>query len=230
MSEGGSRVNALFELAERADADGDSALALGFLVRAGQRCWTSNLGERSSELVARALVRMDHLKRDPRVIVTRALASPLPERPRSWRCSAVRALRDSVDSSGLHLLGQAAACLGAFRETQDLLSAASEALREEGRLAALAAALRLLAWAALRRGQWDVAGPAAEECGRLAEETRQPMILADSLSVQAMLAALRGNMDESEGFAFPVGTAGPDGGGDAGDDSARASGAGGRSR
>lgn len=45
-------------------------------------------------------------------------------------------LLSSVDPSGLHLLGQAAACLGAFREAQDLLSPAAEGLREEGRLAA----------------------------------------------------------------------------------------------
>ena len=81
------------------------------------------------------------------------------------------------------------------------MGAAAEGLREEGRLAALALALRILAWAALRRGQWDVAGPAAEECGRLAEETRQPMILADALAARAMLAALRGQMDESDDFA-----------------------------
>jgi hypothetical protein len=74
---GASRVTVLVELAERADADGDSELALGFLVTAAQRCWTSNLGDRPSELVALALARMDHLRRDPRLVVTRALASPL---------------------------------------------------------------------------------------------------------------------------------------------------------
>jgi DNA-binding CsgD family transcriptional regulator len=201
MLGGASRVNVLVELAERADADGDSELALGFLVTAGHRCWTSNLGERPSELVALALVRMDHLKRDPRLIVTRAYASPFQGSTEVMAMLNHPGLLSSIDPSGLHLLGQAAACLGAFREAQDLLSAAAEGLREEGRLAALALALRLLAWAALRRGQWDVAGPAAEECGRLAEETRQPMILADALSAQAMLAALRGKMDESEGLA-----------------------------
>jgi DNA-binding CsgD family transcriptional regulator len=201
MLGGASRVNVLVELAERADADGDAELALGFLVTAAHRCWTSNLGERPSELVALALVRMDHLKRDPRLIVTRAYASPFEGSTEVMEMLKHPGLLSSVDPSGLHLLGQAAACLGAFREAQDLLSAAAEGLREEGRLAALALALRLLAWAALRRGQWDVAGPASEECGRLAEETRQPMIFADALSAQAMLAALRGKMDESEGLA-----------------------------
>jgi DNA-binding CsgD family transcriptional regulator len=198
---GASRVTVLVELAERADADGDSELALGFLVTAAQRCWTSNLGDRPSELVALALARMDHLRRDPRLVVTRALASPLEGATEVMEILHSPGLLSSVDPSGLHLLGQAAACVGAFGEAQDLLSAAAEGLREQGKLAALALALRLLAWAALRRGQWDVAGPAAEECGRLADETRQPTILADSLAAQAMLAALRGKMDESEGLA-----------------------------
>ena len=198
---GASRVKLLVELAERADADGDSELALGFLVRAGHRCWSSNLGERPAELVSLALVRMDHLRRDPRLIVTRAYAAPFSGSTDVMEMLNSPGLLSSVDPSGLHLLGQAAACLGAFQEAQDLLSRSADGLREEGRLAALALALRLLAWAALRRGQWDIAGPAAEECGRLAEETRQPMIFADSLSARAMLAALRGKLDEAEGLA-----------------------------
>lgn len=201
MLGGASRVNVLVELAERADADGDSELALGFLVTAAQRCWNSNLGERPSELVAVALVRMDHLRRDPRLIVGRAFASPFEGATAVMEMLNSPGLLSSVDPSGLHLLGHAAACLGAFREAQDLLGAAADGLREEGKLAGLAQALRLLGWAALRRGQWGVAGVAAEECGRLAEETRQPMVLADSLSVQATLAALRGKMGESESFA-----------------------------
>ena len=201
MLGGASRVKVLVELAERSDADGDSELALGFLVRAAQRCWTSNLGEPTSELVTLTLGRMGHLKLEPRLVATRAFASPFDGATEVMDMLSYPGLLSSVDPSGLHLLGNAAACLGAFREAQDLLTAAADGLREEGRLAALAQALRLLAWAALRRGQWDVAGPAAEECMRLAEETRQPLILADSLSVQAMLAALRGQMDESERLA-----------------------------
>jgi DNA-binding CsgD family transcriptional regulator len=93
----------------------------------------------------------------------------------------------------LLLFGHAAACVGSFSDAEVFCSAAAEGLREQGRLPLLAQALSLIAWAALRRGRWHVAVPAAEECLRLAEDTRQPVVQVAGLAAQAMIAGIRGD-------------------------------------
>jgi ATP/maltotriose-dependent transcriptional regulator MalT len=71
-------------------------------------------------------------------------------------------------------------------------------LRAEGRLGLLAQALVSQAWAGFFLGNWNVAGPAAAEAGRLARETGQPRWAAAADLVDATLAALRGDYDRSE--------------------------------
>lgn len=146
-------------------------------------------------------------------MLIRAYASPFE------RGAEVLALLDrsgvtrAADLAGLHMLGQAAACVGAFAQTETLCAAAARGLREQGRLAPLARVLSLQAWAALRCSRWVAASAAAEESARLAEETRQPLRRADALSARAMLASMRGDADaaarmatEAEGPALAVGS------------------------
>ena len=210
---GAERVEVLIELAEQARAGGDRDLSLQLLRRAALRCWTIDLGPGPAQRVIAATDRTGVKDADPLRVVIQAYASPFE------RGAEVLALLDQpgvtrgADLAGLHMLAQAAACVGAFARAETLCIAAARGLREQGRLARLAPVLAMQAWAALRLGRWAVASAAAEESARLAQETRQPLRRADALSAQAMLASMRGDVDaaatiatEAEGLALAVGS------------------------
>jgi DNA-binding CsgD family transcriptional regulator len=195
MLGGEARVDELLAFAE---ATRDDDLALRFLLLAGLRCWNVDYGGGAERRVLEAIDRLDHDDADPRAVVARAYAMPLEQ------AATVRALvtrHNDLEPSGLHLLGHAAACVGAFHEAFALCGAAADGLRAEGRLALLARALRLQAWSGVRTSRWDVAAEAAAESARLGAETRQPLIRADGLSASAMLSALRGDLDRAAALA-----------------------------
>jgi DNA-binding CsgD family transcriptional regulator len=193
MSGGADRVDALIEFAQDAGRRGDVDLALGFLSRAASRCWTADLGSTPSEGVIAATDRLPIDVTDPRRLAIRAHASPLDHGGEIIASLDRLGVRRTTDIDGLHLLARAAACVGAFDKAEILCSAAAAGLREHARLGQLAQVLALQAWAALRRSHWTVSIAAAEEAGRLAEETRQPRLRADALAAQAVLAAIRGD-------------------------------------
>ena len=191
---GVDRVDALVELAEESRLGGDVDLALQFLSRAASRCWTSDLGTATARRVVAATDRLGGVgDLDPRRASIRAHAAPLEHGEEVIALLGRPGFTRGADLGGLHLLARAAACVGAFEKAESLCAAAAAGLREQGRLAQLAQVLGLQAWTALRRSHWDVALTAADECARLAEETRQPGLRADALAAQAMLAALRGD-------------------------------------
>ncbi len=61
--------------------------------------------------------------------------------------------------------------------------------------------LTLQAWAAVYLADWKVAVPAAEEAGRLAAETGEPLWAAGAQVVKAMVAALRGDGEVADALA-----------------------------
>jgi ATP/maltotriose-dependent transcriptional regulator MalT len=56
------------------------------------------------------------------------------------------------------------------------------------------------AWAALHRGNWDLAAGAAGEADSLAQELHQPLWVAAARTAKAMVAAIRGDDDAARGL------------------------------
>ena len=103
------------------------------------------------------------------------------------------------DAGATRLAGTAAMAVGAFDLAARFLALSAASLRAQGRLGLLARALALQAWSAAQLADLGAAIPAAAEARRLAQETRQPLIMATADAVQALLAALRGDEQAAGG-------------------------------
>ena len=114
-------------------------------------------------------------------------------------------LPPAEDPEAAYQLGITAYRTGDFHLARSLLVAASARLREQGRLRMLAVVLALQAWAAIMSADFVEARPAAEEAGRLAAETVQPLWQAAAWTAQAALAALRGEEATVEDMTARVG-------------------------
>ena len=130
-------------------------------------------------------------------------------RTRCWRSSGVPGV-GTYDAATAYRLGHAAACVGAFDVSEELVTEAADGLRLEGRLHTLGTTLVLRAWSALRRGRLEVAVSAADEGARLCAETHQPFWHACALAAHGLVAGLGGDVDaadalirEAEGIAAP---------------------------
>ena len=99
------------------------------------------------------------------------------------------------------LVSAAAATVGAFDLAEGFAAAAVAGLRRQGRLGALTQALVLRAWSEIHVGRWDVALPDAEEAGRLAQETDQPIWGGGAAVALSILAGLRGEEDAADVLA-----------------------------
>jgi DNA-binding CsgD family transcriptional regulator len=195
---GNQRITTLVDLADRAAAIGDGVLATDFLLAAALRCWNLAPGHPVGK---RVIAAADRLAVDD--VTTRAqllaYCSPFDSD------ATIRALTARVpttrDTTTSYRLGHAAACAGASDVSEGLLTDAAERLRAEGHLHTLGRTLSLLAWSALRRGNWSHAVAAAEESTRLCAETRQPFWEAASLVAHAAVSAFRGDFATAEDLA-----------------------------
>jgi ATP/maltotriose-dependent transcriptional regulator MalT len=196
-----SKARALALSAGQVSGDGDTDLALKLLYGAALRCWWADPGEATRSLVARTAGRLDVETSDPRLLVVLALAVPV-ERGAAVvdRLSRLGPATES-DASATRLAGTAAMAVGAFDTAARYLALAAASLRGQGRLGLLARALALQAWSAAQLADLGAAIPAAAEASQLAQETRQPLVLATADAVQALLAALRGDPVSAETLA-----------------------------
>jgi DNA-binding CsgD family transcriptional regulator len=208
------KVRALAEAARQTAADGDSRLALNLLSAAALRCYWGDLREPATDEVLDAADHVGAAPDDPLLLQIQAYAAPLNRGP-----AVVDQLARIVppdDPEALYLLGTAACMAGDFRRSGTLLGMAADTLREQGRLRALTHALAVRAWAAIMTSDFAVAMPAAEEAGRLAAETAQPLWQAEAWTAQAALAALRGEQavvddltTRVEQMSLPIGAVEP---------------------
>ena len=192
MYGGAERVLACVQLADEARDIRDVDLALRFLTRAAARCWHLDFGREVEQQVLEALHRLPLDAADPRVLLTRAQASPLANGPDIARALARRPLHHDEDPGDVLLLGFAAACVGDSRQADSLCARAVDGLRGHGRLALLAEALSLRAWAALRRGHLAVVEAVARECADVAADIGQSVPHAAALAALAAVAGIRG--------------------------------------
>jgi DNA-binding CsgD family transcriptional regulator/tetratricopeptide (TPR) repeat protein len=182
-------------------ADGDTDLALKLLYGASLRCWWADPGQAVRDQVVAAAERLDVDQCDPRLLVVLAFAAPIGRGAVVIDRLPHLGPAARSDPAAMRLAGNAAMAVGAFEEAAGLLAAAAAGLRAQGRLGLLARALVLQAWSAVHIADLGAAIPAAEEAFRLAQETRQPLIMATAGAVQAILAALRGDFEAAEAAA-----------------------------
>jgi hypothetical protein len=173
-----ARVGELARTARRMAGEGRTRLALNLLSAAAFRCYSADLGSPAADEVLDAADHSGAAADDPRLLQIQAYVAPLS------RGAAVlgHLARDTPpeDPETLYLLGTAACQVGDFHRATALLGASAAGLRKQGRLRVLAHVLANLAWAALMIADFRVAMPAAEEAGRLATETAQPLWQAGS--------------------------------------------------
>ena len=185
-----ARVHALVETARRVIGEKRTRLALNLLSAAGFRCYCADLGDSAVAEVLDAADLAGASPADPQLLQIQAYAAPIN------RGAAVLGrlahVVPSDDPEVSYLLGTAACQAGEFHRSCALLDASAAGLREQGRLRTLAHVLTTRAWAGIMIADFRVAMPAAEEAGRLAAETAQPLWQAGAWTAQAALAALRG--------------------------------------
>jgi ATP/maltotriose-dependent transcriptional regulator MalT len=205
-------VRSFVDIAHRALLDGNANLALQSLLLISLRCWWSNPDQETRNLVVAAAERIPLPDDAPELINILAMAAPI-ERGASVIDRISLLSPDKFDDPGTALLiGIAATGVGAFDLSAGYLATAVAGLRAQGRLNLLAQALVFQAWAGIFLGTWTVALPAAEEAGRLAQETAQPRWAAAAQLAQAMVEAQRGEQDvagalaaEAECVLLPMG-------------------------
>ena len=185
---------ALVRAAELARAEGETDLALNLLWLVASRCWWNDPGPEARRLVLEAALRIGTVDDDLRILSIVAYVAPAEQ---GELIHDRLAMAPAGDAGATRLLGSAAVTIGAFDQAATLLAAAAAELRDQGRLGHLSRVLVLRAWAATFVGDWDVALPAAEEAGRLAVETGEPVWAGGAQLVAAMLGALRGQHDEA---------------------------------
>jgi DNA-binding CsgD family transcriptional regulator len=192
------RVRALVEAADAAREDGDVDLCLNLLVSAAFHCWWSDPGEPARARVVDAVGRCGVIASDPRALAVLGVAAPITEADRVMAGLRELGTGDGGDPDALRLLGMAAFAVGDFESAARFAADAAGGLRAQGRLALLVHTLATRAHAALELGDMETAVTAAEECRRLAEETRQPIWLCSALTAQAEVLGMRGDLEQCE--------------------------------
>jgi DNA-binding CsgD family transcriptional regulator len=196
------RLTSLIATAERAGAAGDHDLHVDLLWLVASRTWWADPGPEARQSLIDASVRLgDANAEDPRVFAIHAYADPWGHAAGVLERLSRTAGADRLDTDAARFLGPAAVVVGAFDVGSDLLAAAVDGLRTEGRLGHLPRLLSLYSTMAARLGDWEAAIPAAEEARRLAEEFAEPHWEAAANTVISLVAAMRGDEERAERLA-----------------------------
>ncbi|MEZ0448875.1 ATP-binding protein [Cellulomonas sp. ICMP 17802] len=206
-----AKADELIDVADVLFAQGDADLALRFAHLAAQQTWVTDVGQELRSAVLATAERVAPSTTDPVLLSVYSLTDPIGHNKVLIARSGDLVPHD-IDAHTAHLVATALNFAGAFALSAPFSSAAATTLRAEGRLRQLVVVSAQQAWSAFPPLDWAVAVPAADETLRLARETGQPLWEASALIVQAMLAGVRGEFDESaalvgaaEAIALPMG-------------------------
>jgi len=198
------RVLALCDLALEAIGAAEPGLALNLLRGAALRCWWADTGPAARARVTEVAHLIGDGADDPRYASVLAVADPVRQGQEVTEILDGVVLETVADPGALWLLGQAAHAIGDLVRAADFLSRAETKLRQHGRLGLLSQVLNMQVLDNLELGDWDRAASCAEEAKRLAHETGQPLFDSGSLSLHAMIVALRGDNDRARSMASEV--------------------------
>ena len=196
-----TRISALAGLAADAHREGADSLALDLLWRAAQRCWWGNVSEDVRADIFTAATRLPFPKSDARMIAIAAFAGLFPHGGEIYRQLEVQAAAIVEEPRVAWLLGTVANSVGAYEFSISWFTVASTALREQGRLGDLARVLFGRSCTEIETGDWAGALKSSAEAARFGEETGQMVWVAGAATLQAMIAARRGQFDEAEALA-----------------------------
>jgi DNA-binding CsgD family transcriptional regulator len=194
-------IGRLVRAADRARRGGDESLAASLLLGACNSAYWGAAGEDLRSLIRAGIEALSLDAADPRVMVLHAEIDPFAAGTRLVEQLAEWASREVTDIARLGALARAGFIAGDFERGLAFATRASDLLRRQGRVALLAQALVLEAFAALYLGRWDVTLAACDEAFRFGFETRQPLWAACGRLGQGNLAALRGDV----GYALEIG-------------------------
>jgi ATP/maltotriose-dependent transcriptional regulator MalT len=198
------RVLALCDIALEAIEAGEPGLALNLLLGASLRCWWADTGPEARAKVTEVAHLVEGRAGDPRYAAILAVGDPvLQGREVAGILDAVT-LESVADPRALWLLGIAAHAAGDPVRTVDFFGRAETKLRQQGRLGLLSHVLITQVLDNLAIGDWDRAESSVEEGHRLARETGQPIWGTGSLSLIAMVIALRGDNERAQTMANEV--------------------------
>ena len=190
----------LLDTAERARRAGHPELAVRVLWVVAMKCWWHSIDDDEWEPVRAAVDRLTDDHPRPRLVVLRAYTTSLGDASHAADSIAAE-VESEDDASGLWMLGNAASIVTDFDVASGRLARAARMLRAEGRLGHLARVLTLSAWSDAHVGNWGQARLAAQEAGRLAEETGQPVWQAAADVAGGYVAARRGETDLADALA-----------------------------
>jgi DNA-binding CsgD family transcriptional regulator len=194
---GARPVAALAGLADQMRQDGDIDQAMRTLEEVALRCWWSNPDRRTRHRMTMAAEALPVADDDPQLLGILGMSDPAEH-----GAAVLARLGRHQPGSGTayqdHLLGYAAAAVGACEQAVGFHTAAASGLRARGWLGLLGQVLLSQAWSALLLGQTDLAGTAAEEAGRLLSESGLPLWAACAQAALAVLAARRGDTSTAD--------------------------------
>ncbi|WP_187414164.1 ATP-binding protein [Nonomuraea sp. PA05] len=199
-NEGPQRVRRLVVTAEELESAEDRALARNIVRAAAIRCWWSDPGVELRNRVVSLAERLAEHDDDPELLVALATAAPI-ERGGELIERLTRLREARLDGAMARLLGVAASTIGAHELSAAFLDDSIPDLRTQGRLGLLAQSLTSQLFNHMMTSDWPTAMLVAEECERLTRETQQPRWQSAVLSVLAMLAGLRGDMERGQELA-----------------------------
>ncbi len=179
-------------VAEEMAAQGDRNLALQLLGGAALRCRWAEPESEARASVVKAVEQISGVEWTPTALSILSLAAPLDSGARVSREVAQAALMETTDGQRTQLLAFSAWAVGDIAQSIELMNRAAALLRVQGRLSLLAQVLTVRAWAGINTGSFTDAMRDAEEGGRLAIETGQPIWIASSRIYRAILVGLRG--------------------------------------
>ncbi|MDX6454338.1 MAG: hypothetical protein QOD48_445, partial [Gaiellaceae bacterium] len=198
---GPDRVDSFVENADRLRLDGRADVAMKSLLTVALTCYWSHPDDGTRELVVDGAERLAVADDSPELTAILALAAPVEratvvlERIRRFPPEA------GGDPGAMFLIGEAAAAVGDFERSAACVSAAAAGLRAQGRLGPLTKALATYAFDAVYLGTWQQGCTAADEAGRLAQETGQIAWGISADLSRATLDAVRGNAESAEALA-----------------------------
>ena len=198
------RVFGLCDIAVEAIDAGDPGLALNLLLGAALRCWWADTGPAARARVAEAAHLVEGGPDDPRYTTALAVSDPVAQGREVAGILDAVVLESVTDPAALWMLGMAAHSIGDPVHAADFLGRAETKLRQQGRLGLLSQVLTMQVLDNLEVGDWDRAASSVEEGHRLARETGQPIWDTGSLSLTAMVVALRGDNKKAQAMAAEV--------------------------
>ena len=187
-----ARLHALVVAADEARTSGNPNLGWDLLLVAAARSFWGGTGPSVREHILEAVRGFGASRNDIRLIGVLGYAAPVDQAK-----TVIDALHDAprvMDAIAQRLLGSAAIAVGAFDVAGPLLAGAALNLRTQGRLGHLPRILVQQGWAATQTSDWTVALPMVEEAERLAADTNEWVWATGARIVQAMIAAIRGDV------------------------------------